>query len=140
MIEFESGGIQQPINFRMSKNGKGEKGAWATLLGWDKMLVVFVLISLLSALAALFILLTPILDVVFNFMGLHYSAWNIWNGWVMEGTSIYPNGVEGTYRGEVTIIDDDTFRHKGAGVMKQDGEEMEVKLSFTAKRRKPRKR
>ena len=56
------------------------------------------------------------------------------NGWVIEGTSVYPGGVEGTYRAENTIIDKDTVQHRGKGIMKQDGKESEVKLSFTMRR------
>jgi hypothetical protein len=62
------------------------------------------------------------------------------DGWVLEGTSVYPGGAKGTYRAVITIVDQDTFRHEGSGVMKQDGKETKVTLSYTANRRKPREK
>ena len=56
------------------------------------------------------------------------------NGWVIEGTSVYPGGAEGPYRAENTNIDKDTVQHTGKGIMKQDGKESEVKLSFIMRR------
>lgn len=57
------------------------------------------------------------------------------NGWVMEGTSVYPGNVEGVYRAEIKIIDDKTFSHEGSGVMKQGGKKSKVTLSFVARKK-----
>lgn len=55
-------------------------------------------------------------------------------GWVLEGPSVYPGGAEGVYRGEIKIIDQQTFRTEGKGTMKQDGKESQVSLVYEAKR------
>ena len=55
-------------------------------------------------------------------------------GWVMEGTSVYPGGVEGVYRAEIKVIDDNHFRHEGKGTMKENGKESTLTLTFEAKR------
>ena len=56
-------------------------------------------------------------------------------GWVMEGTSVYPGGVEGVYRAEIELKDDNHFRHEGKGTMKQHGEKSTVTLTFDATRK-----
>lgn len=85
MIQLDRGDIEQPANFRTNSNGKDKKSSWTIFAGWDKLLLVFVIISLLSALAALFVLLTPLLDVVLDFMGLNYLGWNEWQARIVDG-------------------------------------------------------
>lgn len=55
--------------------------------------------------------------------------------WIAEGPSIYPDGAEGKYRGENTIIDHNTFRHTGRGTIRQNGKESKVTLTYEAKRK-----
>ena len=78
----------------------------------------------------------------FNGQGAHlqYVHTKTKKGWAVDGTSIYPGGVKGKYRGVFEMIDDDTFASSGKGTMVVDGKEVEVSLSLTAVRREPRKK
>ena len=85
MIGLDGDDIQQSTNLTEEYGGQQEKSAWRTFVAWDKLLLAFLVISLLTALAALFFLVTPLLDLVLEFMGLHFAAWNEWKAAIMSG-------------------------------------------------------
>jgi hypothetical protein len=83
MVELDRGDMEQYVDSQSEQSEKEKEGFWAALAGWDKPFLVFVAISLLSALAALFVLVTPLLDLLLGFMGLHYAGWIQWESWLM---------------------------------------------------------
>ncbi len=85
MIELNGAGIEQAIGSHGVSYDKQGKSAWGAFLSWDKLFLILASISLLSFLAALFVLLSPLLNVVLNFMGLHYAGWNAWVTWIVAG-------------------------------------------------------
>ena len=85
MIELNSGDIGHSVDYQTDSYEKPNKSAKAPLVGQDFLLLVFIAISSLSALAALFVLLTPLLNIVLNFMGLNYQVWDQWLLWLAEG-------------------------------------------------------
>ncbi len=85
MIGLDGGDIQQSTNPIEEHSGEQGKSAWNTFVAWDKPLLVFLMLSLLSALAAIFLLITPLLDLVFEFMGLHFAWWGAWKVTIMGG-------------------------------------------------------
>jgi predicted RNA-binding Zn-ribbon protein involved in translation (DUF1610 family) len=83
MFELDSRDIEHSDDIHTGYRENGKKGTWATIVGWDKLLLVFAAISLLSIIAMLFVLLTRMLHVVFGFMGLHFAEWSGWQAWIM---------------------------------------------------------
>ena len=75
-------------------------------------------------------------SVDFNYQGAWMKYIHIQRdfGWVMEGTSIYPDGAEGPFRAEIRITDDDHYRNEGKGTMVKDGKKSVVKVEFDATR------
>ena len=84
MVELKRADMEQVANYHTSYNDKEKRSAWAIFMSWDKLLLVLVLVSLLSALAALFVLLTPVIDFIFDYMGLHYTGWIEWESWIVD--------------------------------------------------------
>ncbi len=93
MIELERGEMERFANYDKGYNGRGKKSFRITFASWDKLSLVFVVVFLLSALAALFVLLTPVLDFILDFTGLHYAGWNEWEAWMSAGDRGFIVGV-----------------------------------------------
>ena len=85
MIELNRGDMEQFAEFHTGYSEKKKRSAWAAIAGWDKFLLFLLFVSISSAVIALFILFTPVLDIILDFMGLHYSAWNEWKNWIAVG-------------------------------------------------------
>lgn len=77
----------------------------------------------------------------FNAQGawFEYAFSKTGTGWVIEGDSVYPKGMTGTFRGEITTKDKNTHHYKGAGVLTQDGQKYPVTLKYKATRLRRKK-
>lgn len=85
MVELERGDMERFVNYDTGYKGKRKKGFRATFASWDKLLLILVVVSLLLAGAALFVLLTPVSNFILDFTGLHYAGWIEWSRWLMSG-------------------------------------------------------
>jgi hypothetical protein len=84
MVELNSGDVEQSTNLHRDSDMSGQPNARATLLRRDKITLLLAIAASISALAALFVLLTPVLNIVLGFMGLRFAGWSAWQAWVME--------------------------------------------------------
>ena len=85
MVELDSNDLEQFVKFHTGENISKKRSAWDKFKSWDKLLLLLLALAGVSAGAALFVLLTPLVNFSFRLLGLYIEGWVQVNQWLLEG-------------------------------------------------------
>jgi hypothetical protein len=83
MVELDSKDLEQFVKFHTGENMTYKTSSWEKFKARDKLLLLLLTIAGLLAAAALFVLLTPVVDYVFNLFNLYIVGWDRISEWLL---------------------------------------------------------